>query len=45
MAKTDPEFAAYNTARVLTDPAALEKAADDFATNFRTANFVCCSTR
>ena len=34
MAKTDPEFAAYNTARVLTDPAALEKAADDFATKF-----------
>ena len=33
-AKTQPEFAAYNAARALTDPAALEKAADDFATKF-----------
>lgn len=33
-AKTRPEFDAYNTARQLTDPAALEKAADDFATKF-----------
>jgi len=34
MAKTDPEFAAYNTAKVITDPPALEKAADDFAIKF-----------
>jgi tetratricopeptide (TPR) repeat protein len=33
-AKTQPEFAAYNAARVLTDPAAVEKAADDFAVKF-----------
>jgi len=34
MAKTDPEFAAFNTAKVMADPAQLEKAADDFATKF-----------
>ena len=33
-AKTQPEFAAYNAAKALTDPAAMEKAADDFATKF-----------
>lgn len=33
-AKTQPEFAAYNAAAAQTDPAALEKAADDFATKF-----------
>jgi tetratricopeptide (TPR) repeat protein len=33
-AKTKPEYDAYNTAIALTDPAALEKAADDFATKF-----------
>jgi tetratricopeptide (TPR) repeat protein len=33
-AKTQPEFEAYNTAKALTDPAAVEKAADDFATKF-----------
>jgi tetratricopeptide (TPR) repeat protein len=33
-AKTQPEFAAYNAAKVLTDPAAMEKAADDFAVKF-----------
>lgn len=33
-AKTQPEFEAYKTAMGLTDPAALEKAADDFATKF-----------
>jgi tetratricopeptide (TPR) repeat protein len=33
-AKTQPEFAAYNAAKALTDPAALEKAADDFAVKF-----------
>jgi len=33
-AKTQPEFEAYNTARALTDPAAVEKAAEDFATKF-----------
>jgi tetratricopeptide (TPR) repeat protein len=33
-AKTQPEFAAYNAAKVLTDPAAVEKAADDFAEKF-----------
>lgn len=33
-AKTQPEFDAYNTARQLADPAAAEKAADDFATKF-----------
>ena len=33
-AKTQPEFAAFNAAFALTDPAALEKAADDFAVKF-----------
>lgn len=33
-AKTQPEFEAYKAAIALTDPAALEKAADDFATKF-----------
>jgi len=33
-AKTTPEYEAYNAAKVLTDPAALEKAADDFAVKF-----------
>src|SRR5580700_7686545 len=28
------EFAAYNAAKALTDPAAMEKAADDFATKY-----------
>jgi tetratricopeptide (TPR) repeat protein len=34
MAKTQDEFAAFNTAMALTDPAAQEKAAADFATKF-----------
>src|ERR1700691_6729651 len=34
MAKTQEEFAAYNAAVALTDPAAQEKAAADFATKF-----------
>ena len=33
-AKTQPEFEAYKAAKALTDPAALEKAADDFAVKF-----------
>jgi tetratricopeptide (TPR) repeat protein len=33
-AKTQPEFDAYKTAAANQDPAALEKAADDFATKF-----------
>ncbi|MGA8440943.1 MAG: hypothetical protein WB762_06270 [Candidatus Sulfotelmatobacter sp.] len=33
-AKTQPEFDAYKAAATLTDPAAEEKAADDFATKF-----------
>ncbi|HME36829.1 MAG TPA: hypothetical protein VKF84_16470 [Candidatus Sulfotelmatobacter sp.] len=33
-AKTTPEFEAYKAAVALTDPAATEKAADDFATKF-----------
>jgi tetratricopeptide (TPR) repeat protein len=33
-AKTQPEFEAYKTAAALTDAAAQEKAADDFATKF-----------
>ncbi len=33
-AKTQDEFAAYKVAAALTDPAAQEKAADDFATKF-----------
>jgi tetratricopeptide (TPR) repeat protein len=33
-AKTQPEFDAYNTAKANTDPAALEKASEDFATKF-----------
>src|ERR1700751_5208870 len=33
-AKTQPEFDAWKTASANTDPAALEKAADDFATKF-----------
>jgi tetratricopeptide (TPR) repeat protein len=33
-AKTQPEFDAYKAAAANTDPAALEKAADDFATKF-----------
>jgi tetratricopeptide (TPR) repeat protein len=33
-AKTQEEFAAFNTAKALTDPAAQEKAADDFAAKF-----------
>ncbi len=33
-AKTQPEFDAFNAAKNLTDPAAQEKAADDFATKF-----------
>jgi tetratricopeptide (TPR) repeat protein len=33
-AKTKPEYDAYNAAIALTDPAALEKAADDFAAKF-----------
>ncbi len=33
-AKTQPEYAAYNAAKALTDPVAEEKAADDFAVKF-----------
>jgi tetratricopeptide (TPR) repeat protein len=33
-AKTQPEFDAFKTASAITDPAALEKAADDFAAKF-----------
>src|SRR5271169_329782 len=33
-AKTQPEFDAYKAAAALTDAAAMEKAADDFATKF-----------
>ncbi len=33
-AKTTPEFDAYNVAAAITDPAAQEKAADDFATKY-----------
>ena len=33
-AKTKPEYDAYNAAIALTDPPALEKAADDFAAKF-----------
>src|SRR5580765_3475145 len=33
-AKTQPEFEAYKTAVASTDPTALEKAADDFATKY-----------
>ena len=33
-AKTQPEFDAYKAAVAITDPAAQEKAADDFATKF-----------
>src|ERR1700722_5419980 len=33
-AKTQPEFEAYKAAAALTDPAAQEKAADDFAAKF-----------
>jgi tetratricopeptide (TPR) repeat protein len=33
-AKTQPEFDAYKAATALTDPAAVEKAADDFATTY-----------
>src|SRR5207302_2874504 len=33
-AKTQPEFDAYKAASALTDPAAAEKSADDFATKF-----------
>jgi len=33
-AKTQPEFDAYKVAAAITDPAAQEKAADDFATKF-----------
>jgi tetratricopeptide (TPR) repeat protein len=33
-AKTQPEYDAYKTAAALTDPAAAEKAADDFAAKF-----------
>lgn len=33
-AKTQPEFDAYKTAAAITDPAAQEKAADDFAAKF-----------
>lgn len=33
-AKTQPEFQAYNAAIALTDPAATEKAADDFAAKY-----------
>ena len=33
-AKTQPEFDAFKTASATTDPAALEKAADDFAAKF-----------
>ena len=33
-AKTQPEFDAYKAAKALTDPAALEKACDDFAVKF-----------
>lgn len=36
-AKTTPEFEAYKAAVALTDPAATEKAADDFATKFPTS--------
>src|SRR5277367_88167 len=34
MAKTQEEYAAFNVANALTDPAAQEKAANDFATKF-----------
>ena len=33
-AKTQPEFEAYKAAAALTDPAAQEKAADDFSAKF-----------
>ena len=33
-AKTQPEYEAYNAAKGITDPAALEKAANDFAAKF-----------
>jgi tetratricopeptide (TPR) repeat protein len=33
-AKTQPEYDAYNTAKVVADPAGMEKAADDFATKY-----------
>jgi tetratricopeptide (TPR) repeat protein len=33
-AKTQPEYEAYNTAKAMTDAAAAEKAADDFAAKF-----------
>jgi tetratricopeptide (TPR) repeat protein len=33
-ARTQPEFEAYNAARQLADPAAMEKAADDFAAKY-----------
>lgn len=33
-AKTQPEYDAFNAAKQLTDPAAMEKAADDFAAKF-----------
>src|SRR5205085_7927127 len=33
-AKTQPEFDAFKTASAITDPAALEKAADDFAAKY-----------
>lgn len=33
-AKTQPEYEAFNTAVAIKDPAALEKASDDFATKF-----------
>jgi tetratricopeptide (TPR) repeat protein len=33
-AKTQPEFDAYKAAAIITDPVAMEKASDDFATKF-----------
>jgi tetratricopeptide (TPR) repeat protein len=36
-AKTKPEFDAFNAAMAMTDPAAQEKAADDFASKFPTS--------
>ena len=45
-AKTQPEFDAYNAAMVnQKDPAAMEKAADDFATKFPESEFACCCTK
>ncbi len=44
-AKTQPEFDAWKAASANTDPAGLEKAADDFATKFPDSELRICSTR